>query len=119
MKNKYKINDYSISNLKLLGFHYNEEASNLEQKCYSLRFPVVKYNEYANINAEITINSYNGEININVYDLKGNFYPPFYNQKYGDFNDILKIIDRNINKKLKCLKIKRKESDLKIPWLKK
>lgn len=113
----YKMKDYSVSNLKSLGFHYNKEASDTDRKCYSLRFPVLKYNEHANIMGEVTIDAISGDIIINVYDLKGKYYAPFYNHEYGSFDDILKIIYKNIKKQLQYLKIYRKANGISI-WMK-
>lgn len=114
----YKMKDYSVTNLKSLGFYYNKEASDTNQKCYSLRFPVLKYNEHANIIGEVTIDAISGDIIINVYDLKGKYYAPFYNHEYGNFDDILKIIYRNINKQLRYLKIHRKVTGINLLWMK-
>lgn len=113
----YKMKDYSVSNLKSLGFHYNKEASDTDRKCYSLRFPVLKYNEHANIMGEVTIDAISGDIIINVYDLKGKYYAQFYNHEYGSFDDILKIIYKNIKKQLQYLKIYRKANGISI-WMK-
>ena len=99
--------DYSTKNLKTIGFSLNKEASDGKRKCYSIRFPVVKYNEHASIEGEITVDSTNGNIFINVYDLKGNHYVRFYNHEYGNFDDILKIINKNIEKQLRKYKIKK------------
>lgn len=113
----YQMKDYSVSNLKSLGFHYNKEASNTDRKCYSLRFPVLKYNEHANIMGEVIIDAISGDIIINVYDLKGKYYAPFYNHEYGNFDDILNIIYKNIKKQLRYLKINRKANRIRI-WMK-
>lgn len=117
-KNTYKMKDYSVSNLKSLGFHYNKEASDTDRKCYSLRFPVLKYNEHANIMGEVTIDTISSDIIINVYDLKGKYYAPFYDRKYGGFDDILKIINSNIMKQLQYLKIYKKASGISFLWMK-
>lgn len=105
--NSYEMKDYTIKNLKNLGFYYNKKVSDNEKKCYSIRFPVVKYNTYASIEGEFTVDIDNGCVCINVYDLKGNYYAPFYNHEYGNYNDILKIINKNIDKQLKKYKIKK------------
>lgn len=99
--------DFSINNLENMGFYLNKEASDNERKCYSIRFPVVKYNTHISIEGEITVDSTNGNIVINVYDLKGNYYAPFYNREYGNFDDILKIINKNIKKQMIKCKIKK------------
>lgn len=99
--------DFSYNNLKALGFYFNNEVSDDENKCYSLRFPVVKYNSHASIMGEITVNTTNGYVSINVYNLKGTHYIPFYNSDYGNFDDILKIINKNIIRQMKKYKIKR------------
>lgn len=99
--------DISPSNLKTLGFSYNKNDSDNESKFYSIRFPVVKYNTHSSIEGEITVDTTSGNISINVYDLKGNHYIPFYNHEYGNFDDILEIIYKNINKQLRKYKIKK------------
>lgn len=103
----YKMKDYSINNLKNIGFHFNKKLSDNENKYYSIRFPAVKYNYNTSIEGEITVNIEDGTIFINVYDLKGNYYSPFYDHYYGNFDDILKIIDKNIDKQLRKFKIKK------------
>lgn len=108
LKNKYIMKDFSHKNLHALGFSYNKIISDCDRKYYSMRFPVVKYNSSASIEGEITIDTTDGSIFLNVYDLKGNYYIPFYNYEYGNFEDILKMIYKNINKQIKKCKIKKK-----------
>lgn len=107
LKYKYKMRDHSASNLKLLGFRYNKFFSNKERQYYSIRFPVIKYNSDTNIEGEIIIDAVTGNVILNVYDLKGNPYPPFYNHEYGNYDDLLKIIYRNIQHKMRECKIKK------------
>lgn len=107
LKNTYKMKDFSFTNLKELGFYYNTVMSDEDRKCFSIRFPVVKYNSHASIIGEITVNSVNGKVYINVYNMKGSHYIPFYNHEYGNFDDILKIINKNLLKQMKKYKIKR------------
>lgn len=99
--------DISTKSLKNLGFHYNKEISDNDNKYYSIRFPVVKYNTHTSIEGEITVDVTSGAILINVYDLKGNHYAPFYNCEYGNFDDILQMINKNIEKQLRKYKIKK------------
>lgn len=103
--NLYKIKSYSKEDLKSLGFYYNKEKNTDENTYayYSYRFPVLKYNDRITMDAEITIDADTGDIEFDVFDLKGNHYLPFYNCEYGNFNDILAIINKNIMKKLKEL----------------
>lgn len=105
--NTYKMKDFSIKTLKEIGFYYNKEISDNDNKYYSIRFPVLKYNDYTSIEGEITVCTTNGNVIINVYDLKGKPYIPFYNNEYGNFNDILFVINKCIIKYLKKYKIKK------------
>lgn len=107
LNNTYVIKDFSTKNLKCLGFHYNKEFGNADRSCYSIRFPAVKYNSHASIEGEITVDTTDGSIFIDVYDLKGNYYIPFYNHEYGNFDDILQIINKSIERQLRKCKIKK------------
>lgn len=105
--NTYKMKNHYVKTLKEFGFYYNREISDSENKYYSIRFPVLKYNKYTSVVGEINVNSADGKIIINVYDPKGKPYVPFYNNEYGNFNDILSIINKNIIRYLKKYKIKK------------
>lgn len=104
---RYKIADHSPDRLKSLGFSFDRKKSCDGIKCYSIRFPVLKYNNTANMTGEITVNAENGEAIMDVYDLKGRTYAPFYHCKYGNYEGVLKIINKNIIKQIKRLGIRR------------
>ena len=103
----YNIKNYSIEHLKHLGFYYNKEFSDKCNKYYSTRFPVMKYNDHVSIEGEFTVDISSGSVQINVYGPKGNKYAPFYNNEYGDHNDILSLINKNIGKYIRKYKVKK------------
>jgi len=119
IENTYIMKNHSIKHLKLLGFYPNKNTYNSERKCYSIRFPVVKYNEHASIEGEFIVDTNDGKVIVNVYDLKGNYYTPFYNHEYGNFDDIISIINKNIKKQMIHFKIEKRRFIKNNIWMKK
>ena len=75
----YKMKDYSINNLKNIGYHFNKKLSDNENKYYSIRFPAVKYNYNTSIEGEITVNIEDGTIDEEVIVQAG--YTKFQSSK--------------------------------------
>ena len=83
---------------------------NIEGVIYTHRFPVVKHNDRTSLEGKITILSDTGEVLIDVLNLNGTFYSPFYNNIYGDFAPILSKIHERINQELNRLGIKQNDA---------
>ena len=91
------------------GFRYNRSLSDDESEVYTYRFPVYKYEKFTTLEGEFCIVLGNDEVKINVYDYgTSDRYAPFYYCEYGNYDAILRIIWRNIEKQLRNLEIDKK-----------
>ena len=109
IRNEYRMKRHSPKNLLELGFNNKYNMASGSCKYYSIKFPVVKYNEMASINGEIVVDSENGDTYVNVYGLMDEPYAPFYDSRTTGYEDILDIINRNIRKKMKELGVKKRK----------
>lgn len=92
------------------GFHFNKFMSTDEASCYSIRFPVLKYNKATTVECEITVELENGKVHVNVYNFGTNdVYTPYYYNEYGKY-DTLDIINTAIQKQLGKLGIRDNKS---------
>lgn len=107
IRNGYRMKRYSSKSLLGLGFKNKYNMASGSCKYYSIKFPVVKYNEMASIDGEIVVDSENGDTYVNVYGLMDEPYAPFYDSRITGYKDILDIINRNIRKKMKKLGVKK------------
>ena len=100
-KNRNKTYKLNISNqdMKQKGFRYDF----LLQE-YAYEFPVYKYNKKPTIVCKLGVDNDTNNIWFNVYDIKGNLYPPYYNREYGK-SKVIDIIDKNITKEFRKLGI--------------
>lgn len=84
------------------GFYYNKLMSDEELDCYSVRFPVLKYNKQTTVECELTVELQTGNVIINVYNYRSNdIYVPYYNNEYGTYetlDTIQKAIDNHLKK---------------------
>ena len=103
--NTYKLPKPNINKLSELGFRYDRKLSTSEQAVYYYKFPVLKYKEYTTLECEISINTSNEYVDINVYDENGNMYFPFYHNEYGNHEPLIKKINKKINSELKRIGI--------------
>lgn len=106
-RNEYRMKNHLPKNLLELGFKNKYNMSSGSCKYYSIKFPVVKYNENSSIIGEIVVDSENGYTYVNVFGLKNEPYAPYYDNGETGCKDILSIINRNITKKMKELGIKK------------
>ena len=92
-------------------FRNNRLLSDEESDVYTYRFPVYKYKKFTTLEGELCVVLGEYEVKINVYEhgTTSDKYAPFYYCKYGNYDSILKIIWKNINKQLKILNITEKE----------
>lgn len=94
------------------GFRYNRQLSDDESEVYTYRFPVYKYEKFTTLEGEFCIVLGDDEVKINVYDYgTSDRYAPFYYCEYGNYDAILRIIWRNIEKQLRNLGINKKDVD--------
>lgn len=90
------------------GFRFNRLFSDEETELYTYRFPVWKYNKFTVLECELRVILGEEKIDVNVYDYNTNDkYAPFYYCEYGNYDKILKEIDRKIETVLKRLSIKK------------
>lgn len=97
---KYKILSSSNQELEKRGFLYDKE-----QKNYIYKFPVLLYKKSPVLKCIITVEEENYNVKIDVCGTDNNYYAPFYGNKYGDYEKVIRIIDRRIFKEFKKLKI--------------
>lgn len=90
------------------GFRYNRQLSDDDSEVYTYRFPVYKYEKFTTLEGEFYIVLGDDEVKINVYDYgTSDRYAPFYYCEYGNYDAILRIIWRNIEKQLNNFEIKK------------
>ena len=91
------------------GFRYNRQLSDDESEVYTYRFSVYKYEKFTTLEGELCVALGEDEVKINVYDYgTSDRYAPFYYCEYGNYDAILRIIWRNIEKQLRNLEIDKK-----------
>lgn len=88
------------------GFRFSRSLSDDENDVYTYRFPVFKYKKMIVLECELRVTLGEDKININVYDYNTNDkYAPFYYCEYGNYDEMLKIINDKIEYTLKKLAI--------------
>ena len=100
-------NNYVLKNkpdkhlLKKYGFKYNKRISDSDVDVYSIRFPVLSYNNVATVDGEIAVDMENGKIILNAYNSgTNNCYPSFYEDKcYEVYEPIIKKINSAFEEK--------------------
>lgn len=108
LSNTYKKDNVDRQWLKQNDFRYSRTYSDSESDAYLRRFPVYKYGSCCTLEGEILIYVETGEVKINVYESGTNdIYAPFYNVEYGNYDSLLKIIDKYIYAELKRLNIRK------------
>ena len=104
MINTFKINP-STYNCSSKEFRYSRD-SNDEIITYTHRFPVYKYKNTCTLEAELTIIKEDGEVIIDVYDMNGRLYTPFYGINDNGFEALVEEINQKIINELKRLGLK-------------
>lgn len=108
LSNSYKKDNVDRQWLKQNDFRYSRTYSDSESDAYLRRFPVYKYGSYCTLEGEVLIYVETGEVKINVYESGTNdIYAPFYHVEYGNYDSLLKIIDKYIYAELKRLNIRK------------
>lgn len=100
----YKTSNISKKELLQLNFRYDKRHSDSENELYIMRFPVYREEDSKRVTLEssIIINVETGSVAVDVYDNNYNQYTPWYTREYGK-NNVVNIVDKNIDKKLKSL----------------
>ena len=110
-KTKYRKKNITREWLLSNGFHYNRLLSDDESDVYTYRFPVHKYNKFTILECELKVVLGEEIISVNVYDYNTNDkYAPFYYYEYGNYDKMLKEINRKIESVLKKMNIYREEN---------
>lgn len=74
------------------GFHYNKLMSDSEIDCYSIRFPVLKYEKITTVECELTVELQTGNVIINVFNYGTNdLYAPYYHHEFGRYKTVEEI----------------------------
>lgn len=102
---------FSKQDLYNKGFRYNTYLSNNHEDWYTLRFPVLFYDNKPTVEAEFAIELRDMVYRLNVYNVNTrDLYIPYYNNDFGKYTTI-KMIERRIKKKLTDLGVKEGESN--------
>lgn len=102
--NKYKMTDYSYENLRSLNF--KRIFSEPDLFCY--KFVVDQYKNIPTLICTLTLDSTNGNIQIDVTSSNNNLYPAFY-QDLNGFDEYIEKINNKIKYRLARLNIKKQK----------
>ena len=101
IESTFKIKNPTKDNLLNLGFRYNKYS-----ETYAYHFPVMKYKTVTTLRGCITLQEGESKIKIDVYRTDGeDYYSPFYGVTYGNYETILKKINKSILREFKKLNI--------------
>ena len=101
--NRYIISDNTPQHLIDLGFRKHINTDTEEE--YRYNFTVLKYDNLTALRGRITVYTDTKEIKIDVMDNNYGTYSPFYNVEYGNYDVILKKINKSILAEFKKLGI--------------
>lgn len=105
---EYKIATLNKEIIKKFGLYGADEST------YLYRFPVHKYNGKTILECELSMDTHNNEVTIDVYNISNRSpYTAFYSGEIGSYEPILEKINKRIQLELKKLgvkKIKEEES---------
>lgn len=92
---KYILMNSDRKKLKKNGFHYNKYISDSDCDFYSVKFPVLQYNNSTTVDGEIIVDMNTGEIRVNAYNYgTRNYYSPFYKKECSEvYEPIIKKIN--------------------------
>lgn len=103
--NEYIIEDNKPQRLVSLGFH---KCRTEEDNEYRYNFTVLIHDNLVSLRGVITAFINTKEIKIDVFDNNGYPYAPFYYIKYGNYDAIMKTINKSILAEFNKLGIKKK-----------
>lgn len=100
--NRYIISNNSQQHLINIGFR---KHINTDTEEYRYNFTVMKYDNLTALRGRITVYTDTKDIKIDVMDNNYGTYSPFYNVEYGNYDVILKKINKTILAEFKKLGI--------------
>lgn len=90
------------------GFRFNRIFSDEDSEAYTYRFPVYKHGDFNILECELTVILKTGEVRVDVYAANTrDRYAAFYNCEYGNYDRMLKEINRRIERELNKFGIKK------------
>lgn len=110
--NKYNdtihiITEHSYNKLAKIGFRFS-----IIEESYIYKFVIKRWNKYPVVFGRIKVNEFTGEVKVDVLRENGEFYTPFYSNKYGTYNPhLMNYINKRIDAEFKKLKIKFKKEN--------
>lgn len=97
----YMITKISYNELSDIGFRFS-----VAEESYYYKFIIKKWNKYPVLFGKIKVNEFTGEITVDVLKENGEFYTPFYANKYGKYDvNLVNTINRRIDNEFKKLGI--------------
>ena len=102
---KYYMNSYNEKHLIKLGFYRNDGW-------FEYKFPCFWYGNKPTIFGYIRVLPEEKEIRFDVRLSNGDLYAPFYYDRYGNYTEMLAIIDAAFNRQKKKLGIKTKKEKI-------
>lgn len=103
LNKKFYIKKIDLDFLRRIGFHFDSSISE-DTDYYTYVFPAYKYRNAVILNCTLKINTLNGRVQIDVHDSNG-LYAPWYHYEYGNYEPLIRKIDRTIKQKLKKIGI--------------
>lgn len=100
---KYFMKDYTISNLKKLGFRYDAKSSTNDYRCYTFNFVVDEYNDKPTLICKLRTYLDNGETTVDLYNSDNTIFSAWYqqdNKSYTYQQEYLKKIKEIISKQI-------------------
>ena len=107
-ENNYIIKDYTISHLKELGFRKYHLMTGEDCNWSIYKFPVCKYLGTTTLECEIKVNTDNGDIRVDIYDMDREIFPMFYNEITAWNKNFLATINKKIVNEFKKLGVIKK-----------
>ena len=109
MRNRhFVLKNILTNNLYSLGFRkvsfYDDEC-----KYFKYKFPVYKYKGRMVLECEIVVNGKTGEVVTNIYDDNHSVYTPYYDREFGNHEEMIDKINKEILAEFKRLGIEEVE----------
>lgn len=101
LENNFKFEDYSLQNLRALGFKKHHSLDSESWSTY--KFPVYKHLNTVTLECELKVNLENGSIHLDVYDMDRDPFPAFYMEPTSYNKRLISSIHNKILKEYKKL----------------
>lgn len=87
-------------------WYYSKMLSTEEETIYTYRFAVYTYGIHTTLECEFMVSYQTKLIDINIFEAGSRtLYAPFYYQEYGNYDSIMSIIIKNIEKEMRRMNI--------------